>query len=473
MQRHRKQKKHLNLRKVQKNNLKVLFVSLGCDKNRVESEYMLGLLAEHGYEFTDDDTEAEAAVVNTCCFICDAKEESIDTLLDLSKRRKSGQLKALIAAGCLAERYKEEIQKEIPEVDEIIGTTAFDKIVEAIDGVRAGQVQNYFESIDRKPVAAHKRVLTTGGNYSYLKIAEGCNKNCTYCIIPKVRGHYRSVPMEQLLEEAKDLAQQGVTELILVAQETSLYGTDLYGKKMLPDLLHKLCAIDGFEWIRVMYCYPEEITPELIQTMKEEPKICHYLDLPIQSGSDRILKKMGRRTNNAQIRELVSNLRREIPDICLRTTLITGFPGETAEDQKETMQLISDLKFDRLGVFTYSPEEDTIAAAMEDQVPERTKKMRRTKIMELQQAYAFESAAKMVGREVRAVIEGRIGDEDPQLDDEGRALYTYVARTYKDSPDIDGFLFIENVPYDLLSGRFVNVKITGSDEYDLTGELID
>lgn len=451
--------------------MKVFFVSLGCEKNRVETEYMLGIMAEHGYEFTDDALDAEAAVVNTCCFINDAKQESIDTILELSALRSSGKIRALIVAGCLGQRYKEEIQKEIPEVDDIIGTTAYDKIAEALDGVLKGQVQNYFESIDRKPTT-HKRILSTGTAYSYLKIAEGCNKNCTYCIIPKVRGHYRSVPMEDLIKEAEDLAYNGIKELIIVAQETTVYGVDLYGQKKLPELLTKLCRVEGIEWIRVMYCYPEEITDELIEVMKKEPKICHYLDLPIQSGSDRILKKMGRRTDNADIRRIVEKLRSNIPDICLRTTLISGFPGENAEDHKQTMELISDLKFDRLGVFTYSPEEDTVAAGMEDQIPERTKKMRRTKLMKLQQQFAFEGAGKMVGKELKAIIEGRIGDDDPEIDELGRPLYTYVARTYKDSPDIDGFLFIENVPYDLMSGKFVEVRIKGSDEYDLIGELI-
>lgn len=452
--------------------MKILFISLGCEKNRVETEYMLGILAEHGYEFTDDAQSAEAAVINTCCFINDAKQESIDTILELAELRKSGKIRALIVAGCLGQRYKEEIQKEIPEVDSILGTTAFDKIVEALDEVLKGQVQNYFESIDRKPVT-YNRILSTGTAYSYLKIAEGCNKNCTYCIIPKVRGHYRSVPMEDLIKEAEELAYNGIKELIIVAQETTVYGVDLYGKKMLPELLTKLCRIEGFEWIRIMYCYPEEITDELIEVMKKEPKICHYLDLPIQSGSDAILRKMGRRTDNADIRRIVEKLRSEIPDICLRTTLISGFPGETADDHNQTMKLISDLRFDRLGVFTYSPEEDTVAAAMEDQVPERTKKTRRTKLMKMQQEFAFEGARKMVGRKLKAIIEGRIGDEDPDTDDQGRPLYTYVARTYKDSPDIDGFLFIENVPYDLMSGRFVDVMITGSDEYDLIGELAE
>ncbi len=452
--------------------MKILFVSLGCDKNRVDTEVMLGMLASRGHDFTDDIDEAEAAVVNTCCFINDAKQESIDTILELAELRKEGQLKALIVTGCLAQRYQEEIQKEIPEVDEILGISSTDKIIQAIDETierdKLFSHKNYFDDVNKAQVGGQKRIITTGGLYNYLKIAEGCDKHCTYCIIPKVRGSYRSVPMEDLLKDARNLAEAGVTELLVVAQETTLYGVDLYGEKKLPELLHKLCEIEGFKWIRVLYCYPEEINEELIQTIKNEPKICHYLDLPIQSGSDRILKKMGRRTNNAEIRELVKHLREEIPDICLRTTLISGFPGETAEDHNETMKLVEDLRFDRLGVFTYSQEEDTPAATMPDQVSERTKTMRRNKLMKLQQQIAFETAASMVGRTVDAVIEGKI------VDDEAGSLdgFTYVARTYKDAPDIDGYVFISGIYEDLMSGTFIKVKITGSNEYDLIGEPV-
>ncbi|WP_026652818.1 30S ribosomal protein S12 methylthiotransferase RimO [Butyrivibrio proteoclasticus] len=448
--------------------MRILFVSLGCDKNRVDTEVMLGSLASRGYSFTDDEDEAEAAVVNTCCFINDAKEESINTILELSERRKSGQLKALIVTGCLAQRYKEKIQNEIPEVDAILGISSTDKILDSLDEVLASKKtylhKNYFDDINRKPVGGLKRVITTGGLFNYLKIAEGCDKRCTYCIIPKVRGSYRSVPMEQLLEDARNLAEAGVTELILVAQETTLYGTDLYGEKKLPELLRELCKIDGFKWIRVLYCYPEEITKELVQVIKEEPKICHYLDIPIQSGSDRILKLMGRKTNNAQIRELVAYLRKEIPDICIRTTLISGFPSETYDDHRQTYNLVRDLKFDRLGVFTYSQEEDTPAATMPDQLTERAKVVRRNKIMRLQQEIAFDAAKAMIGKKVEAVIEGRITDAD---DSEG---YSYVARTYKDAPDIDGYVFVTGVKRELMTGDYIKVLITGSNEYDLIGE---
>ena len=458
------------LRVQKKTDMKILFVSLGCDKNRVDTEVMLGMLHSRGYDFTDDESEAEAAVVNTCCFINDAKQESIDAILELAELRKAGQLKALIVTGCLAQRYKEEIQDEIPEVDEILGVTSSDKIIEAIDETLARNTifshKNYFDDINKKPVGGMDRIITTGGLFNYLKIAEGCDKHCTYCIIPKVRGNYRSVPMEDLLADARNLAEKGVSELLIVAQETTLYGTDLYGEKKLPELLHKLCEIEGFKWIRVLYCYPEEITDELIQTIKNEPKICNYLDIPIQSGSDKILKKMGRRTSNAEIRELVGKLRKEIPDICIRTTLISGFPGETAEDHNETMALVRDLRFDRLGVFTYSQEEDTPAATMPDQVSERVKTTRRNKLMKLQQEIAFEAANEMVGRDVDAVIEGRITDSD---DDDG---LSYVARTYKDAPDIDGYLFVTGVQRELMTGDYIKVHITGSNEYDLIGEEI-
>lgn len=440
--------------------MKILFISLGCDKNLVDSEVMLGFLSKKGYEFTDDEALAEAVVVNTCCFINDAKEESINTILEMAELKKSGQLKALIVTGCLAQRYQKEIQEEIEEVDAIIGTAAIETITETLEEVLAGKGKNHIASLDKAPLGGEKRIVTTGGYYAYLKIAEGCNKHCTYCIIPKVRGNYRSVPMEKLLAEAKELAEGGVKELILVAQETTLYGVDLYGEKTLPKLLNALCKIEGLNWIRLLYCYPEEITEELIQVIKSQEKICHYLDIPIQSGCDRILKRMGRRTDTAQIKNLVQKLRDEIPDICLRTTFITGFPGETAKDHEETMEFINETEFDRLGVFTYSPEEDTPAAQMDCQLSEEEKLIRREEIMELQQEIAFEAAEGMRGCVLEAIIEGKIADED-----------AYVARTYKDAPGVDGYLFI-NTEHTLMSGDFVKVKVTGSNEYDLIGELI-
>ena len=439
--------------------MKILFVSLGCDKNLVDSEKMLGMLQEKGYTFTDDEAEADAVVVNTCCFIGDAKEESINTLLQMGELKDSGQIKALIAAGCLAQRYREEIQKEIPQVDAIIGTTAIDEIVAALEEILAGRKQNHYEDINAAPVTETNRVVTTGGHFAYLKIAEGCDKHCTYCIIPKVRGGYRSIPMESLLKEAAELAENGVRELILVAQETTLYGKDLYGKKSLPLLLHKLAEIPGIYWIRILYCYPEEITDELIAAIKAEDKVCKYLDIPIQHASDNVLGRMGRKTSRADLERIIGKLRAEIPEICLRTTLITGFPGETEEDHEENLAFVEEIGFDRLGVFPYSQEEDTPAAEMEDQIAEEIKEERRDDIMELQQEIAFEKAESLVGSVLTVMIEGKVADED-----------AYVGRTYRDAPGVDGYIFV-NTTAQLMTGDFVKVQVTGSNEYDLIGEI--
>lgn len=441
--------------------MKILFISLGCDKNLVDSEVMIGMLTGKGYEITDDENEADVVVVNTCCFIGDAKEESIHNILEMAELRKAGDIKALIVTGCLAQRYKEEVQTEIPEVDAIIGTTAIDAIVETLEDVLAGQGHNHIEDINRTPVYDKSRIVTTGGHYAYLKIAEGCDKRCSYCIIPKVRGNYRSIPMESLLAEARKLVEFGAKELILVAQETTLYGKDLYGEKSLPRLLHELCKIDGLYWIRILYCYPEEITDELIETIRTEEKVCHYLDIPIQHASDNILKRMGRRTNQAELRDMIARLRERIPDICLRTTLITGFPGETQEDHEELMAFVDEMEFDRLGVFTYSAEEDTPAAEFEDQIEEEIKKDRQAEIMELQQEIAFEKAENAVGRTVLAMIEGKLPDEN-----------AYAARTYMDAPNVDGLVFVQT-SRELMTGDFVKVKITGSYEYDLIGEIVE
>ena len=440
--------------------MKILFISLGCDKNLVDTEVMLGMLASRGYEMTNDEQEADIIVINTCCFIHDAKEESIQNILDMAEYKKNGSAKALIVTGCMAERYRQEILDEIPEVDEVLGTTAYDRILDAVDAALAGQHEVMTADLDALPLPETKRLVTTGGHFAYLKIAEGCDKHCTYCIIPKIRGNFRSVPMERLLKEAQDLAEQGVKELILVAQETTLYGKDLYGEKSLPKLLRELCKISGIRWIRILYCYPEEITDELIQVMKEEPKICHYLDLPIQHANDTILKRMGRRTSKQELIDIVQKLRKEIPDICLRTTLITGFPGETQEQHEEVMEFIDTLEFDRLGAFTYSPEEDTPAATFEDQIDEAVKEDRQADIMELQQEIAFDKAEDMIGREVLVMIEGKVADEN-----------AYVGRTYRDAPNVDGLIFI-NTDVELISGDFAKVKVTGALDYDLIGELI-
>lgn len=439
---------------------KVLFISLGCDKNLADSEEMLGLLVGNGYEITNDESEAEAIVINTCAFIHDAKQESVNCILEMARYKETGQLKALLVTGCLAQRYQKEIIEEIPEVDAVLGTGSWDELIQALDKVFEGEKYLDFQSIDRIPQAEGKRVITTGGHYDYLKIAEGCDKCCTYCIIPKLRGKYRSIPMEKLVAQAEYLASQGVRELIVVAQETTVYGQELYGEKSLHILLRKLCRIPGLRWIRILYCYPEEIYPELIQTMKEERKICHYLDLPIQHCNDRILKRMGRRTTKEELIRIVETLRKEIPDIILRTTLITGFPGETQEEHEELMEFIDAMEFDRLGVFTYSAEEDTSAAKMPDQIDEEEKQRRQAELMELQQEIAFDNAERMIGREVLVMIEGKVADEN-----------AYVGRTYRDAPNVDGLIFI-NTDEELLSGDFARVKVTGALEYDLIGELL-
>ena len=443
------------------NNLTIFFVSLGCDKNLVDSEVMLGILRAHGFTLVDDEIEADIIVVNTCSFIHDAKEESIQTILEMAEMKHSCRCKALIVTGCMAERYKDEIMTEIEEVDAVIGTTSYQHIAEVVAEVLEGQKVKQFDDLQAMPEVDVQRIMTTGGYSSYLKIAEGCDKHCTYCIIPKLRGSYRSHSMDYLIKQAESLATQGVKELNIVAQETTVYGTDLYnGQKMLPELLKRLCRIEGLSWIRVLYCYPEEINEELIQVIKEEPKICHYLDLPIQHANDTILKRMGRRTSKQELIDIVQKLRKEIPDICLRTTLITGFPGETQEQHEEVMEFIDTLEFDRLGAFTYSPEEDTPAATFEDQIDEEVKEDRQADIMELQQEIAFDKAEDMIGREVLVMIEGKVADEN-----------AYVGRTYRDAPNVDGLIFI-NTDVELISGDFAKVKVTGALDYDLIGELI-
>lgn len=441
--------------------MKILCISLGCDKNLVDTEMMLGLLNRDGHTFTNDEQEAEIILVNTCCFIGDAKEESVNTILEMAGLKQTGKCRALIVCGCLAQRYKQEIIDEIPEVDGILGTTTYDEISRVLEQVLKGEKTAVFHELDALPQVEAERIITTGGFYAYLKIAEGCDKHCTYCIIPSLRGRYRSVPLERLVKEAEGLARRGVRELILVAQETTLYGMDLYGEKTLPRLLKKLAAIPGICWIRIQYCYPEEITEELIDTILQEEKVCRYLDIPIQHASDRILRKMGRQTNQDQLRQMIGKLRKKIPDIALRTTMITGFPGEREKDHDELLNFINEMEFDRLGVFTYSREEDTPAASFPDQVPQEIKEARRDEIMELQQEIAFDKSAEMVGRILDVMIEGKVADEP-----------AYVGRTYMDAPDVDGYIFV-NSPELLMSGDFVKVKVTGSAEYDLIGEVYD
>lgn len=441
--------------------MKILFISLGCDKNLADSEEMLGLLTARGHEIVDDETQADAIVINTCCFIKDAKEESVETILEMAEYKKTGSCHALVVTGCMAQRYQKEIIEEVTEVDAVLGTTSYGDIVKALEEAVAGNHFEEFRDIDYLPDTGSKRVLTTGGHFGYLKIAEGCDKHCTYCIIPKLRGKFRSVPMERLIAQAEDMAEQGVKELILVAQETTVYGKDLYGKKSLHILLKKLCEIKGIRWIRVLYCYPEEIYDELIETIRDEKKICHYLDIPIQHASDRILKRMGRRTSKQELIDIVGKLRKEIPDIVLRTTLITGFPGETEEDHEELKEFVDEMEFDRLGVFTYSPEENTPAAEMADQVPEEVKEERRDELMELQQEISYDKGQDRIGQELLVMIEGKVADES-----------AYIGRTYGDAPKVDGYIFVQTGEL-LMTGDFAKVRVTGALEYDLIGVLSD
>ncbi|MDO4168462.1 MAG: 30S ribosomal protein S12 methylthiotransferase RimO [Lachnospiraceae bacterium] len=440
--------------------MKILFISLGCDKNLVDSEVMLGLLAEKGYTITNDEQEADVVVINTCCFIHDAKEESIMTILEMAALKEQN-LKALIVTGCLAERYKDEIIEEIPEIDAVLGTSSYQSIIDAVESALQGKQYRHYDSIDFLPDnSKNHRMVTTGTYMAYMKIAEGCDKCCTYCIIPKIRGSYRSVPMEELVAETKRLAENGTKELVLVAQETTVYGVDLYGKKSLPELLKKLCAIEGIQWIRLLYCYPEEITDEMIRVIKEEKKICHYIDMPIQHCNDHILQRMGRRTNQAQLKEVICKLRQEIPDMVIRTSLITGFPGETQEQHEELVNFVDEMEFERLGVFTYSQEEDTVAAGFPDQIPEEIKEQRRDEIMALQQEISYEQDQELVGKEMEVLIEGYLYEED-----------IYIGRTYRDAPKVDGCIFV-NAEEEIISGDFVKVKVTGAKEYDLIGDVI-
>lgn len=440
--------------------MKLLFISLGCDKNLVDSENMIGLLTANGMEITDDETEADVIVINSCCFIGDAKEESIQNILEMAEYRKNGNCKALIVTGCLAQRYQDEIKTEIPEVDAILGTNSYDAIMDAVKEALKDQYFKCMNPLTGLPSLSTKRTLTTGGHYAYLKIAEGCNKNCTYCVIPSVRGRYRSIPMEQLVEEAKLLVEQGVKELILVAQETTLYGLDLYGEKSLHKLLDALNEISGLFWIRILYCYPEEIYDELIESIKKDAKVCHYLDMPIQHCNDEILRRMGRKTNKEELIARIEHLREEIPDITLRTTLICGFPGETEEAHEELMQFINDMEFDRLGAFAYSAEEGTPAATFDNQVEEEQKLDWQDAIMELQEEVSFDKNEAMVGRELYAFIEGKVADEN-----------AFIGRTYRDAPNVDGYIFI-NTDEELMTGDIVKVKVTGAYEYDLIGEIL-
>ena len=441
--------------------MKLFFVSLGCDKNLVDSEKMLALLASHFIEITDEPSQADIIIVNTCGFIHDAKQESIETILEMAEYKKTGNCKSLIVSGCLAQRYAEEMQEEIEEIDAVVGTTAYERIFEAVENSLAGEKKQYMEDLNHLPKNLTKRLgSVTGGYSSYLKIAEGCNKRCTYCIIPYLRGNYRSVPMEELLDEARQLAAKGTKELIVIAQETTVYGVDIYGEKKLPELLRKLCGIEGIEWIRVMYCYPEEITDELLQTMADEPKICHYLDLPIQHCNDELLKKMGRRTNKKDLLDIIAKIRSYMPDVALRTSLISGFPGETEEMHEECVEFVQQVRFDRLGVFPYSAEEGTLAATYDNQVEEEVKRAYADEIMEASQNVIFQKNEELIGQKFHVMIDGFLPEEG-----------IYIARTFRDAPEVDGCIFFES-PAAFMSGTIVRVMVTDAKGYDLMGMVI-
>ena len=442
-------------------------VSLGCDKNLCDSEAMLGLLAKHNYNITNDEQEADAIIVNTCSFIKDAMEESVNTVLEMAKLKQQN-LKYLIVTGCMAQRFKDEIFDEIPEIDACLGTSSFDKILDVIeelkarDGIENAEEISVYDDIDRlATITESNKVITSGTFMGYLKIAEGCDKFCTYCVIPHIRGHYRSVPMEQLLKEAEYMASQGIEELVLVAQETTCYGKDLYGEKRLHVLVRELAKIDGIKWIRLMYCYPEEIYDELIDCFKEEPKLLHYIDMPMQHSEDAILKRMGRRTDRASIEAVIGKLRETAPDIAIRTSLIAGFPGETQEDHEALMAFLDEQELDRVGVFTYSREDGTPAATFENQIDEETAEQWRNEIMELQQEISLDKNETFVGKIMQVIIEGYSSDDD-----------VYVGRTYRDAPGVDGLVFV-NCDYELMSGQIVDVRINEVGPYDMIGGIVD
>ena len=446
--------------------MKILFISLGCDKNLVDTEEMLGLLAKHDFTLTDDEYEADVIIINTCCFIHDAKEESIETILEMSRMKEEGNCRLLVVTGCLGMRYKDEILQEIPEIDVLVGTSSIDKIVDAINSGLANGDNIYMDDPDRMPIVQADRISATGGWYEYLKIAEGCDKNCTYCIIPKVRGRYRSYKIDYLMARARDLVAGGAKEIILVAQEVTRYGMDLPGKhRLLPKLIKSLASIQGLEWIRLLYCYPEEITDDLIYLMKNEPKLLNYIDMPIQHASDPVLKQMGRKTNKKSIEKIIDKLKREIPDICIRTTLITGFPGETPYDHSVVMDFVKYNAFDRLGVFTYSEEEGTVAARFNHKVPEELKIERRDEIMTLQQEISRKKSESLIGKRMKVIVDGYLPEED-----------VYVCRSFRDAPGVDGQVFVHpgaDTSREIMSGTFLYTVITGATEYDLIGDIAE
>ena len=431
--------------------MKVGFVSLGCSKNLVVTEEIIGLFKKHGYKIVDNPDEAEILLINTCGFIESAKDEGISTILDMAEY-KDYNCKYLIVTGCLVERYEEELRKELPEVDLFVSIKDYDKLWTKIEDLINGKK-------DQDKLDYMNRVLTTGDVMAYLKIAEGCSNYCTYCAIPYIQGKYVSRKYEDILEEAKLLAKKGIKELVVIAQDTTKYGVDLYGKDRLAELLNDLCKIDGFKWIRFLYSYPETITDELIDVVKNNDKICSYFDLPIQHINNEVLKRMNRKSDTQSIKDLIIKLRKEIPDVILRTTLIVGFPGETEEQFKELCDFVEESKFDRLGAFAYSAEDGTPAAKFKDQIDEKVKEQRKDKIMQIQQKISLDNLSKKVGNEYECLIEN--------ITDDGEY---YIGRTYMDVPSEDGVVYIKYNP-EYMINEFVKVKITDSNEYDLFGEI--
>lgn len=437
--------------------MNVGFVSLGCSKNLLDTEMTIGLFKKNKYNIVNDPADADIIVINTCGFIEPAKEEAINTILEMAEYKK-GKCKYLIAMGCLVERYKDELEKAIPEVDLFIKYSEYENIWEQIESI-IGKLEN--EPDEQVTLDFMDRVVTTGSDFAYLRIGEGCSNNCTYCAIPYIRGKYISRKIEDVLEEAKMLAKSGIKELIVIAQDTTKYGIDLYGEPKLAELLNELCKIDGIKWIRFLYAYPETITDELINVVRKNEKICNYFDIPIQHISDKVLKRMNRKSDGESIRKIITKIRKEIPDVIIRTTVMVGFPGETNEDFEELYNFIKEAKFDRLGAFSYSKEEGTPAARIKSQVHPMTKKSRYNKIMELQQNVYKEISQKYIGKELEVLLEQRSFD----------GKY-YIARSYMDVPDIDGVIFV-NCQEENLEGEFIKVKVIKTQDYDLIAEAVE
>lgn len=438
--------------------LKVGIVSLGCDKNRIDSEAMLGILKDD-YEIVSDENKADIIIINTCGFIDSAKQESIETILEMAKNKENGTCKSLIVTGCMAQRYKNELIKEMPEIDAVVGTGSYKDICDVIEKTVSKKVPFSLMNEINYKLSYEKRILTTPSHYAYIKIAEGCNNNCSYCIIPKLRGRFRSKEIEDIIKESKELVSQGVKEIILVAQDTTMYGIDIYGKKMLSHLLKEIEKIEGLRWIRVMYSYPEEITDEMIETIGNSKKICHYFDIPLQHISNKILKSMNRKTSKEKTIEIIKKIRSKISDAVIRTSIIVGYPGETDEDFKELESFIKEQELERVGIFTYSREEGTTACEMINQIDENIKEQRKDLLMRLQSKISYNNNKKLVGNFIDVIIDGVRGESE------------YYGRSFGDAPEIDQQVFINKKNTLLNKGDIVRVKITKAFTYDLIGDV--